>query len=93
MNGYKTLSAAFVGLVVQALHQYGIEIADGNDVGLQQQDILGTARQNRKLTRRLTRPLPRTAGEAAQSHDLRGIGDREQELIGADVHGDDARRG
>lgn len=28
MNGYKTLSAAFVGLVVQALHQYGIEIAD-----------------------------------------------------------------
>ena len=70
------------------------ESTGGDYVGPEQQNILRAAGQKRKASCAIAeQALPRVAREAGKAHDLVGIGDREQHLVGADIHGDDARAG
>ena len=69
-----------------------VEQAGDDDIGLQHQDILGAARQNRIAASVFCREgLPGVARIPAEPDDLRGIRQRYQELIGADVHRGHAR--
>jgi hypothetical protein len=70
-----------------------VEQAGDDDVRFQQQHVLGAARQDRETARLVGgKGLPGLAGISAEAQNLLGIGEREQQLIAADVHRDDARR-
>jgi hypothetical protein len=69
-----------------------VVLARRDDVGLEHQNVLGAARQDWKMAGAFAEPaLPRVAREPAQAQDLPGIGQRQQQLIGANIHRHDAR--
>ena len=70
-----------------------VEQARNDDVGIYEQHVLGAAGQNRiagDVTRRLG--LPAIAREPAQTQNLLGVSQRQQQLVGADIHRHHARQ-